>query len=77
MADRLKAAVSIKDKLECYQTIDALTDETVKYFDEKEYESETVKNKTIKMVNEVCNNIVADEVRRLIIEEKYDLMVED
>ncbi len=68
--DRLKAAVSIKDKLECYQAIDDLTNETVEVFDQKEYESETVKAKTLKMVGEVCHNIVADEVRRLIIEEK-------
>ena len=70
VADRLKAAVSIKDKLECYQAIDDLTNETVEYFDQKEYESEAAKNKTLKMVSEVCDNIVSDEVRRLIIEEK-------
>ena len=68
--DRLKAAVSIKDKLECNNTIDALTNETVEYFGEKEYASESEKAKTLKMVNEVCTQIVADEVRRLIIEEK-------
>ena len=70
VAERLKAAVSIKDKLECYQAIDDLTNETVEYFDQKEYESEAAKNKTLKMVSEVCDNIVSDEVRRLIIEEK-------
>ena len=68
--DRLKAAVSIKDKLECNNTIDALTNETVEHFSEMEYASEADKNKTLKMVNEVCTQIVADEVRRLIIEEK-------
>ena len=68
--DRLKAAVSIKDKLECNNTIDALTRETVEFFEGKEYESEAVKNKTLKMVNEVCTQIVADEVRRLIVEDK-------
>ena len=68
--DRMKAAVSIKDKLECNNTIDALTKETVEYFGTKEYESEAVKNKTLKMVNETCTQIVADEVRRLIVEDK-------
>ena len=68
--DRLKAAVSIKDKLECYQAIDDLTNETVEFFENKEYETESIKDKTLKMVGEVCNNIVSDEVRRLIIEEK-------
>ncbi len=68
--DRLKAAVSIKDKLECNEAIDALTKETIDYFGEKEYASEAEKNKTLKMVNEVCTQIVADEVRRLIVEDK-------
>ena len=68
--DRMKAAVSIKDKLECNNTIDALTNETVEYFASKEYESEADKNKTLKMVGETCTKIVADEVRRLIVEDK-------
>ena len=68
--DRLKAAVSIKDKLECNNTIDALTAETIDFFAQKEYENEAEKNKTLKMVNEVCTQIVADEVRRLIVEDK-------
>ena len=42
--DRLKAAVSIKDKLECNNTIDALTAETIDFFAQKEYENETEKN---------------------------------
>jgi len=68
--DRMKAAVSIKDKLECNNTIDALTNETVEYFGTKEYESEAAKAKALKMVGEVCTGIVADEVRRLIVEDK-------
>ena len=68
--DRLKAAVSLKDKLECNNTIDALTAETIDFFAQKEYENEAEKNKTLKMVNEVCTQIVADEVRRLIVEDK-------
>jgi len=68
--DRLKAAVSIFDKLERQNAIDALTAETVEYFAEKEYKSESEKNKTLKMVSETCTQIVADEVRRLIVEDK-------
>lgn len=68
--DRLKAAVSIEEKLARDDAITALIDETVAYFDAKEYESETAKAKTLKMVNEVCTHIVADEVRRLIVEDK-------
>ena len=68
--DRLKATVSIKDKLECNNTIDALTRETCEFFEAKEYASEAEKTKAVKMVNEVCTQIVADEVRRLIVEDK-------
>ena len=68
--DRLKAAESIKDKLECNNTIDALTRETCEFFEAKEYASEAEKTKAVKMVNEVCTQIVADEVRRLIVEDK-------
>lgn len=68
--DRLKTAVSIKDKLECNNTIDALTRETCEFFEAKEYASEAEKAKAVKMVNEVCTQIVADEVRRLIVEDK-------
>ncbi|MBR0386009.1 MAG: polyribonucleotide nucleotidyltransferase, partial [Erysipelotrichaceae bacterium] len=68
--DRMKAAVSIKDKLECTNTIEALTRETVEFFEQKEYASEAEKAKTLKMVNETCTKIVADEVRRLIVEDK-------
>ncbi len=68
--DRLKAAVSIFDKLERQNTIDDLTNETKEYFAAKEYESESAKNKTVKMVGEVCEQIVANEVRRLIVEDK-------
>ena len=56
--------------MECNNTIDALTAETIDFFAQKEYENEAEKNKTLKMVNEVCTQIVADEVRRLIVEDK-------
>ncbi len=68
--DRLKAAVSTEEKQARDEAIDSLTNETVEHFEAKEYESEAAKNKTIKMVNEVCTQIVADEVRRLIVEDK-------
>ena len=68
--DRLKAAVSTEEKQARDEAIDSLTNETVAHFEEKEYESESAKTKTIKMVNEVCTQIVADEVRRLIVEDK-------
>jgi len=67
---RLETAVSIKEKLLRYGTIDNITDETVALFEAKEYKTESLKKKAIDQVKEVCHNIVANEVRRLISVEK-------
>lgn len=64
--DRLKAAVSIKEKLERYGAIDAIEAEIVATYETQTYVDEKTKNKTIKQVKEICHNIVAQEVRRLI-----------
>lgn len=66
----IRAAVSIEKKLERYGKIDELTEEAVQRFDAKEYESEAAKAKALKQVKEICHGIEADEVRRLIIEDK-------
>lgn len=66
----IRKAVSIEKKLERYGKIDELTEEAVALFEAKEYEDEKTKNKTIKQVKEICHGIEADEVRRLIIEDK-------
>ncbi|MBS6161829.1 MAG: polyribonucleotide nucleotidyltransferase, partial [Firmicutes bacterium] len=39
-------------------------------FDAKEYENEAAKAKVLKQVKQICHSIEADEVRRLIIEDK-------
>ena len=67
---RLETAVSIKEKLVRYNTIDEVTDETVALFEAKTYESDKIKDKTIKQVKGICHDIVAAEVRRLITVEK-------
>ena len=66
----IREAVSIEKKLERYGTIDELTESAVAHFEEKEYEDEASKAKAIKQVKEICHGIEADEVRRLIIEDK-------
>ena len=66
----IREAVSIEKKLERYGKIDELTAEAVALFETKEYESEKAKNTAIKQVKEICHSIEADEVRRLIIEDK-------
>jgi polyribonucleotide nucleotidyltransferase len=63
---RLRAAVSIKEKLERYDMIDAIEAEAVEHFNSFTFDSEKAKDKAIKQVKEVCHDIVSDEVRRLI-----------
>ncbi|WP_416326528.1 polyribonucleotide nucleotidyltransferase [[Eubacterium] hominis] len=66
----IREAVSIEKKLERYNKIDELTQEAVTLFEAKEYATEADKNKAIKQVQQICHGIEADEVRRLIIEDK-------
>ena len=67
---QIRAAVSIKEKLERYGKIDDLTDEAAQMIANKEYESEKDQNNAVKQAGEICRGIEADEVRRLIIEDK-------
>lgn len=67
---QIRAAVSIKEKLERYGKIDDLTDEAAEMIANKEYASEKDQNNAVKQVREICRGIEADEVRRLIIEDK-------
>ena len=67
---QIRAAVSIKGKIERYGKIDDLTDEAAEMIANKEYESEKDQNNAVKQAREICRGIEADEVRRLIIEDK-------
>ena len=67
---QIRAAVSIKEKLERYGKIDDLTDEAAQMIANKEYESEKDQNNAVKQAREICRSIEADEVRRLVIEDK-------
>lgn len=67
---KIREAVSIKEKLERYGKIDELTDEAAAMIEAKEYETEKDKAKAVKQAREICHGIEADEVRRLIIEDK-------
>ena len=66
----IRAVVSIEKKLERYGKIDELTEAALARFEEKEYASESAKAKALKQVKEICHGIEANEVRRLIIEDK-------
>lgn len=67
---KIREAVSIKEKLERYGKIDELTEEAVEMISAKEYDSEKELNNAVKQTKKICRGIEADEVRRLIIEDK-------
>ena len=68
--DRLIKAVSIVDKLERYAAIDAINNEIRASYEEKQYKDEKERKSTMMQVNDILEQIVADEVRRLITVDK-------
>ena len=62
-------AIQIKDKLEKYRRIDEVKELAVSHYTEKHEGSETLEEE-LKQVKKVADNIEANEVRRLISEEK-------
>ncbi len=67
---RLVKAISIFDKLERQDAIDAIENEIRDDYDSRQYEDEKTHQKTMHMVNETLEGLVAKEVRRLITDEK-------
>ena len=67
---KIREAVSIKEKLLRYNTIDELTDQAAAMIEAKEYSSEKEQANAVKQAREICHGIEADEARRLIIEDK-------
>lgn len=67
---QMRAAVSIEKKLERYGKIDEITAEAVASFETKTFENDKAKDRVLKQVKQICHSIEADEVRRLIIEDK-------
>lgn len=61
-------AIKIKDKLEKYAKIDEIKENTIKYFEDK-YQDDDNLSDILKDVKSVCDNIEADCVRNLIIDE--------
>lgn len=68
--EKLRAAVSTKDKLEREEKIAAIEAETEAMYAEKEYASDKEKATTVQRVHEIQEDIVHQEVRRLITDEK-------
>ena len=67
---RLIKAISIFDKLERQNAIDDIQQEVIQDYENRKYESEKEAKKTVSMVKDVLETIVANEVRRLITEDK-------
>lgn len=68
--DRMVKAISIFDKLERQNAIDALKNEILDDYDNREYKKENDHKLMMLMVNDILEKMIADEVRRLITEEK-------
>lgn len=66
----LRAAVAITEKQERYNKIDEITAQVVEHFEAKDFESDKEKHSAVSFAKEVVDNIVSDEVRRLISVEK-------
>lgn len=67
---RLEEAVSIHDKLESYAAQDNITNEMKAHFEQDPSLSEKEIDKLVKQTGEYCTEIIANEVRRLISDEK-------
>ena len=63
---QLREAVKIHEKLKRYGQIDEITQQAVTHFENLDYANEADRLKAMKQAKEVCDNIVANEVRRLI-----------
>ena len=70
IGEKMVKAISIFDKLERQHAIDDLKNEILEDYDTRSYASEKDHAKTMMMVNDILEEMVANEVRRLITEEK-------
>ena len=68
--ERMVKAISIFDKLERQNAVDALKKEITDEYEAKTYKDEKEKFLNMLMVNDILESMVANEVRRLITEEK-------
>ena len=70
IGEKMVKAISIFDKLERQDAIDALEKEILEDYDSRAYANEKEHQKTMMMVHDILEGMVAAEVRRLIIEDK-------
>ncbi len=70
IGERLVKAISIFDKLERQDAVDALKKEIIDDYEKREYEDEHDYKMSMLMVEDILEGMVAKEVRRLITDEK-------
>lgn len=70
IGERMVKAISIFDKLERQNAIDQLKKEIIDDYDNRDYKKESDHKLMMLMVNDILEGMVANEVRRLITEEK-------
>lgn len=70
IGEKMVKAISIFDKLERQNAIEALKNEILDDYDARIYKNEKDHSLTMLMVNDILEGMVAKEVRRLITEEK-------
>ena len=70
IGQRLVKAISIFDKLERQDAVDALKKEIISDYEKREYEDEHDYKMSMLMVEDILESMVAKEVRRLITDEK-------
>ena len=67
---KMVKAIATKDKLEREGKMNAVKDEIIATYEARSYVDLEVKEKTLKQVDQIIEGMIADEVRRLITEEK-------
>lgn len=70
VGEKMVKAISIFDKLERQNAIEALKNEILDDYDDRTYKNEKEHMLTMLMVNDILEGLIAKEVRRLITEEK-------
>ena len=67
---KMVKAIATKDKLEREGKMNTVKDEIVAVYESRTYADSSIKDKTLKQVNQIIEAMISDEVRRLITEEK-------
>ena len=67
---KMVKAIATKDKLEREGKMNAVKDDIIAVYESRTFADSSIKDKTLKQVNQIIEAMISDEVRRLITEEK-------